>query len=65
MPFLNQKKGGGRGGVGVGVGGVGNDHRNDFMINLHENYVPEMGFELATPGSAVRRVSVCAMKSGF
>ena len=43
MPFLNQQK--------------GSACRNDFMINLHESYVTELGFELGTSGSAVRRAS--------
>ena len=34
-----------------------NDHRNYFMINLHES-MGLGGFELATPGSAVRLASV-------
>ena len=25
-----------------------NDHRNDFMINVHKSYVAELGFELAS-----------------
>ena len=35
-PFLNQRK-------------DEHDCRNYFMINLHENYVAELGFVLATP----------------
>ena len=31
-----------------------NDHRSDSIINLHELYVAKLGFEHATPGSAVR-----------
>ena len=35
------------------------------MINLHENYVNEQGLEYAMiPGSAVRRVTDCAMAPG-
>ena len=32
-----------------------NDRRNYFMTNLHERNIAELGFELATSGSAVRR----------
>ena len=38
-----------------------NDRRNDFMINLHKSYVVKLGFELVTPGSAVRCLPNCAM----
>ena len=31
-----------------------NDHRNYFMINLHESYVAGLGLEFTTPGSAIR-----------
>ena len=31
--------------------------KNDLIINLRESYVAELGFELATPGSAVRRTT--------
>ena len=41
-----------------------NDNRNNSMINLHERYVAELGFELATPGSAVRRDTNCDMEPG-
>ena len=41
-----------------------NDYKNDFMINLHESYVAELGFELATPGSSVRHATVCSMEPG-
>ena len=34
-----------------------NDRRNDFMINLHKDYVAELGFKLATSGSKVRRTT--------
>ena len=34
------------------------------MINLHESYVAELGFELMTPGSAVRCTTYCAMELG-
>ena len=34
------------------------------MINLHESYVAELGFELATPGSEVRRATDCAIEAG-
>ena len=37
MPFLNQQK--------------QNDKRNDFMINLQDSYVAELGFKLVIPGS--------------
>ena len=37
---------------------------NDFMINLHESYVAELGFKHAIPGSAVRCVTNWAMKFG-
>ena len=40
-----------------------NDHRNHFMIYLQENYVAELGFELETPGSAVRWATNCAMNT--
>ena len=40
-----------------------NDHTNDFMINLLESYAAELGFELATPGSAVKGATDCTMKS--
>ena len=40
----------------------GNDHQNDFMMNLHESYVVELGFKLAIPGSAVRHATDCTMK---
>ena len=36
MPFLNQQKG-------------KKDRRNYIMVNLHENYVPELDFEFAAP----------------
>ena len=42
LPFFNQRK-------------EGNDHRNNFKINLHESNAVELGFDLAIPGSAVRR----------
>ena len=45
---------------------VGNDHRNDFMINLHESYVTELGFEHAILWSVVRRVTTrewCIMRN--
>ena len=29
----------------------------EFMINLHERYMAELGFELATPESVVKRVN--------
>ena len=29
-------------------------HRKYLMINLHESYVAELGFELTTPETAVR-----------
>ena len=35
------------------------DRRNDFMINLQESYVAELGFELEIPGSAVCLVTEC------
>ena len=38
---------------GGGGGGGEDDNRNDFMINFHEGYVAELGFEPATPRSAV------------
>ena len=31
------------------------------MINLNESYVAKLGFELATPGSAVRHATDCTM----
>ena len=56
LPFLNQRKRGGGGGE--------NDRWNDFMINLHESYVVELGFELSTPGPAVRYAIDCAIELG-
>ena len=47
--FLNQRKG-------------ENDCRNDFMINLHGNYLAKLGFELVTPGSVVRHAKDWARK---
>ena len=38
--------------------------RNDFMINPHASYVAKLGFKLATPGSAVRRTTHCAVEPG-
>ena len=38
------------------------DQRNYFMINRYENYVSELGFELATPESAVRLTTDCTME---
>ena len=38
-----------------------NERKDDFMINIYEYYVTE----LATPGSAVRRATDCAMKLDF
>ena len=35
------------------------------MMNLHESYAAELGFELATPGSAVRHATDCAMQLGI
>ena len=35
------------------------------MINLHESYVVELGFELATPGFSVRHATDCAMEPGY
>ena len=46
-------------------GGVENDRRNDFVINLHESYGIELGFELATPGSAVRWDTGCTIDPGL
>ena len=34
------------------------------MINLHESYMAELGFELAIPGSAVGRATDCALEPG-
>ena len=44
LPFLSQRR-------------KKNDRRNYFMINLYESYAAELGLELATPGSAVRRAT--------
>ena len=41
------------------------NRRNYFMITLHESYMAELGFELATPGSAVRCPTDCAMEPDF
>ena len=49
LPFLNQWH-------------VGNNQRNDFRIKLHKNNVAKLGFELATPGSAVRHATNWAME---
>ena len=38
LPFLNQQQ-------------EENEHRHDFMIDLHESYVAKLEFKLATPGS--------------
>ena len=38
-----------------------NNRSNYFMIDLHISYVVELGFELATPGSAVRRTTNYSM----
>ena len=38
-----------------------NKRSNYFMIDLHISYMVELGFELATPGSAVRRTTNCSM----
>ena len=35
-----------------------------FTININESYVAELGFELATPGSVVRRDIDCTMEFG-
>ena len=35
------------------------------MMNLCQSYVAELGFKLATPGSAVRIVFDCTMKPGL
>ena len=48
LPFLNQRN-------------EENDLWSDFMINPHETNVPELGFELATPGSKVRWATDCAV----
>ena len=53
MPFLNQP-------LNQWMGE--NGRKNYFMINLHEGYVAELEFKLATPGSAVRRATDCAME---
>ena len=45
-----------------GGGDGGNNHRKDFMINLHKSYIAKLGFELETPGSTVRYATNCAMK---
>ena len=52
MPFLNQQKG-------------EKDHRNYFMIKLHESYGAGTGIELATSGSAVRHVTDCYDMGSF
>ena len=41
-----------------------NDHRNYFMINLHESYVAEPRLELTTPGIAVILTANCATVPG-
>ena len=45
-------------------GDGGNDRRWNFMINLHKSCVGELGFELATLGSAVRLVTDCDVYPG-
>ena len=37
----------------------------EFMISLHESYAAEMGFELATPGSAGRHSTDLTMEPGL
>ena len=51
LPFSNQRKG-------------EDGCRNNFMINLYERYAAELGFELAIPGSEVRRATDCAIGPG-
>ena len=34
--------------------------RNDFMVDLHENCMAELGFELVAPDPAVRHTTNCA-----
>ena len=41
-----------------------NEHRSYFIVNLHEDYVAELGFEFATTASAVSRATDCAMEPG-
>ena len=38
-----------------------NDHRNDFMINLHESYAAEMGFELPTSAMQFSELIICTL----
>ena len=42
-----------------------NNCRTDVMINIHENYVANLGFELAIPGLALRHITNCAMEAGI
>ena len=49
LPFLNQQDG-------------DNDHRNEFIANLHGSYEAELEFELTIPGSAGRLSTHCAME---
>ena len=49
MPFLNQLTG-------------EDGHSIHFIINFHQNYVAELGFEHVTPGSAVRPATNYAIK---
>ena len=39
-----------------------NDPQNDFMVYLHESCLADLGFELAIPGSAVRRAVSCTVE---
>ena len=34
-------------------------------LRVNERYVVETGFELATPGSAIRHITDCAMEPAF
>ena len=40
-----------------------NEHRNDFMINLHESYVVELGFKVTIPEPVGKCTTNYAMKS--
>ena len=49
LPFLNQQQ-------------EENNHRNYFMINLHESNMAGLGLKLMTPGLAVKLVANCTME---
>ena len=42
----------------------GGEYRKDLMINLHKIIEAELGFKLATTGSAVTLATNCALEPG-